>query len=76
VTRWGDLDKVLHGIAAAKDAGLAVKINAVALKGVSRLGEERLRNSTCIGGHDAHLCLVDHRAFSALLGISIISSIE
>jgi GTP 3',8-cyclase len=35
VTRWGDLDKVLDGIAAAKDAGLAVKINAVALKGVN-----------------------------------------
>ncbi len=35
MTRWGDLDKVLDGIAAAKDAGLAVKINAVALKGVN-----------------------------------------
>ena len=35
VTRWGDLDKVIDGIAAAQDAGLAVKINAVALKGVN-----------------------------------------
>jgi cyclic pyranopterin phosphate synthase len=35
VTRWGDLDKVLDGIGAARDAGLAVKINAVALKGVN-----------------------------------------
>ncbi len=35
VTRWGDLDKVLDGIKAARDAGLAVKINAVALKGVN-----------------------------------------
>jgi len=35
VTRWGDLDKVLDGIKAAQDAGLAVKINAVALKGVN-----------------------------------------
>jgi cyclic pyranopterin phosphate synthase len=35
VTRWGDLAKVLDGIKAAKDAGLAVKINAVALKGVN-----------------------------------------
>src|ERR1700733_5999695 len=35
VTRWGDLDKVLDGIAAAKDAGIAVKINVVALKGVN-----------------------------------------
>jgi GTP 3',8-cyclase len=35
VTRWGDLDKVLGGIAAARAAGLAIKINAVALKGVN-----------------------------------------
>jgi cyclic pyranopterin phosphate synthase len=35
VTRWGDLAKVLEGIDAAKEAGLAVKINAVALKGVN-----------------------------------------
>src|SRR5450755_3778397 len=35
VTRWGDLDKVLEGIKAAQDAGIAVKINAVALKGGS-----------------------------------------
>jgi GTP 3',8-cyclase len=35
VTRWGDVDKVLDGIAAAREAGLAVKINAVALKGVN-----------------------------------------
>ena len=35
VTRWGDLDQVLDGIRAAQDAGLAIKINAVALKGVN-----------------------------------------
>jgi cyclic pyranopterin phosphate synthase len=35
ITRWGKLDKVLDGLAAAKRAGLAVKINAVALKGVN-----------------------------------------
>ena len=33
ITRWGRLDQVLEGIAAAKRAGLRVKINAVALKG-------------------------------------------
>jgi cyclic pyranopterin phosphate synthase len=32
ITRIGDLDKVLDGIAAARRAGIAVKINAVALK--------------------------------------------
>ena len=35
VTRWGDLDKVLSGIEAARSAGLAVKINAVALKNLN-----------------------------------------
>ncbi|MDM7930279.1 GTP 3',8-cyclase MoaA [Tabrizicola sp.] len=33
ITRWGRLPQVLDGIAAAKSAGLRVKINAVALKG-------------------------------------------
>jgi cyclic pyranopterin phosphate synthase len=35
VTRWGDLNQVLDGVRAAQDAGLAIKINAVALKGVN-----------------------------------------
>src|SRR6195256_4943840 len=35
ITRWGDLDKVLAGIEAARAAGLAVKINAVALKNIN-----------------------------------------
>jgi GTP 3',8-cyclase len=35
ITRWGELDKVLAGIDAAQTAGLKVKINAVALKGVN-----------------------------------------
>jgi GTP 3',8-cyclase len=35
ITRWGDLDKVLAGIEAARAAGLAVKINAVALKAMN-----------------------------------------
>ena len=35
ITRWGRFDQVIEGIDAATDAGLAVKINAVALKGVN-----------------------------------------
>lgn len=35
ITRWGDFGKVLDGIAAAQSAGLRVKLNAVALKGVN-----------------------------------------
>ena len=42
VTRWGELDKVLDGIEAAREAGLAVKINAVALKGVNEDEFEKL----------------------------------
>ena len=35
ITRWGELAKVKEGIAAAQKAGLHIKINAVALKGVN-----------------------------------------
>jgi cyclic pyranopterin phosphate synthase len=35
ITRWGDLNKVLAGIDAARAAGLAVKINMVALRDVN-----------------------------------------
>lgn len=35
ITRWGDFASVMAGIDAAQQAGLAVKLNAVALKGVN-----------------------------------------
>jgi GTP 3',8-cyclase len=35
ITRWGSLDQVTAGIDAAQAAGLKIKINAVALKGVN-----------------------------------------
>jgi cyclic pyranopterin phosphate synthase len=35
ITRWGDFGKVMAGIDAAQAAGIKVKINAVALKGVN-----------------------------------------
>ncbi len=35
ITRWGDFDRVAEGLAAARRAGLRVKLNAVALKGVN-----------------------------------------
>jgi cyclic pyranopterin phosphate synthase len=35
ITRWGKLDRVIAGIEAAEAAGLAIKINAVALKDVN-----------------------------------------
>jgi cyclic pyranopterin phosphate synthase len=35
ITRWGDLSKVMQGLDAAQAAGLKIKLNAVALKGVN-----------------------------------------
>ena len=35
ITRWGNIETVLRGIDAAEKAGLKVKINTVALKGVN-----------------------------------------
>ncbi|HUK60713.1 MAG TPA: GTP 3',8-cyclase MoaA [Stellaceae bacterium] len=42
ITRWGRLDQVLAGIGAAQRAGLAIKINTVALKGVNEDEFDRL----------------------------------
>ncbi|MCL5779148.1 GTP 3',8-cyclase MoaA [Limibaculum sp. FT325] len=42
ITRWGRLADVLHGIDAAQAAGLAVKINTVALKGTNDTEAHRL----------------------------------
>ncbi|GAB5376228.1 MAG: GTP 3',8-cyclase MoaA [Acuticoccus sp.] len=36
ITRWGDLAKVMAGLEAARDAGLRVKINMVALKNANQ----------------------------------------
>jgi cyclic pyranopterin phosphate synthase len=35
ITRWGDLNKVLKGLEAAQKAGLRIKINTVALRGLN-----------------------------------------
>ncbi len=55
ITRWGRLDQVLAGIAAAKAAGLGVKINAVALKGVNDGEFDRLVEWCGRDGHDLTL---------------------
>ncbi len=52
ITRWGRLDQVLNGIAAARAAGLAVKINAVALKGVNEDELFSLVDWSAREGHD------------------------
>lgn len=55
ITRHGDLDQVLEGIAAARAAGLAVKINMVALKGLNE-AEIAPMLAWCVDqGHDLTL---------------------
>jgi GTP 3',8-cyclase len=55
ITRHGDVGKVLDGIAAARDAGLAVKINMVALNGLNE-AEIAPMLAWCVGeGHDLTL---------------------
>jgi cyclic pyranopterin phosphate synthase len=42
ITRWGDLNKVLTGITAAQKAGIAIKINTVALKDINECEVETM----------------------------------
>lgn len=57
ITRWGKLEPTLDGIFAAKAAGLAVKINAVAMKGVNE--DEFDRMIAWCGEHGFDLCLIE-----------------
>ena len=52
ITRWGKLAPVLEGIAAAKAAGMRVKINAVALKGLNEDELFTLTDWCAVQGHD------------------------
>ena len=54
ITRWGDLAKVDDGIKAAQDAGLAVKINMVALKGVNEHEIPEMLEWCHAGRHGPH----------------------
>lgn len=57
ITRWGRIEKTLDGIFAARAAGLAIKINAVALKGVNE--DELDRMVAWCGEHGFDLCLIE-----------------
>ncbi len=57
ITRWGRIEKTLAGIFAAKAAGLAVKINTVALKGVNEDEFDAL--IAWCGEHGFDLCLIE-----------------
>jgi cyclic pyranopterin phosphate synthase len=57
ITRWGRLPAVLDGVMAAKRAGLAIKINMVALRGVN--DDEFDRMIEFCGAHGFDLCLIE-----------------
>jgi cyclic pyranopterin phosphate synthase len=57
ITRWGRIEQTLDGIFAAKAAGLAIKINAVALKDVNEHEYDRML-AWC-GEHGFDLCLIE-----------------
>ena len=57
ITRWGKIDKTLDGVFAAKQAGLAIKINTVALKGTNE--DEFDRILAWCGEHGFDLCLIE-----------------
>lgn len=55
ITRWGNLATVLDGLRAAQRAGIGIKINAVALKGVNEDEIEDLIRFAHGEGHDLTL---------------------
>ena len=57
ITRWGRFEQVMAGIEAAKGAGLAIKINAVALKGGK--GDELERMLAWCGAEGFDLTLIE-----------------
>ena len=66
VTRWGKLDEVMEGIFAAKAAGLEVKVNAVALKGVNEHEYDRM--ITWCGEHGCDLTLIETMPLGEITG--------
>ncbi|MGG5887931.1 GTP 3',8-cyclase MoaA [Falsiroseomonas sp. HC035] len=66
VTRWGKIEPTLDGIFAAKAAGLAVKINAVAMKGVNE--DEFDRMVAWCGEHGFDLCLIETMPLGEITG--------
>ncbi len=57
MTRWGRIEKTMDGIFAAKAAGLAIKINAVAMKGVNEHEFDSM--IAWCGEHAFDLCLIE-----------------
>jgi cyclic pyranopterin phosphate synthase len=66
ITRWGKIEQVLDGIFAAKAAGLAIKINAVAMKGVNEDAFDGML-AWC-GEHGFDLCLIETMPMGDITG--------
>jgi GTP 3',8-cyclase len=64
ITRWGDHAKTLSGIDAAQEAGLSVKINMVALKGVNE--DEIIPMLEWAHGRGADLSLIEVMPLGAI----------
>jgi cyclic pyranopterin phosphate synthase len=64
VTRWGDLSRTLEGISAAREAGMRVKINMVALKGVNE--DEIVPMLKWCGQHGHDLTLIETMPLGAV----------
>jgi cyclic pyranopterin phosphate synthase len=68
ITRWGELDRVLAGMRAAVQAGLKLKLNVVALKGVN---EEELLDMVLWAGDQGHdITLIEVMPMGALGEVS------
>ncbi|MDR3539159.1 MAG: GTP 3',8-cyclase MoaA [Acetobacteraceae bacterium] len=66
ITRWGKIEQVLDGVFAAKAAGLAIKINAVAMKGVN---EDQFDGMLAwCGEHGFDLCLIETMPMGDITG--------
>jgi cyclic pyranopterin phosphate synthase len=66
ITRWGRIEPTLDGIFAAKAAGLAIKINAVALKDVNE--DEFDAMLAWCGEHGFDLCLIETMPLGDITG--------
>jgi cyclic pyranopterin phosphate synthase len=66
LTRWGKIEPVLDGIFAAKAAGLKIKINAVAMKGVNEGEFDRML--VWCGEHGFDLCLIETMPMGDITG--------
>ena len=66
LTRWGKIGPTLDGIFAAQAAGLAIKINAVAMKGVNEADFDGLLE--WCGKHGFDLCLIETMPMGDIAG--------